>query len=465
MDPRFDLLPASMKSAIEGLQELHNTPDSMAIVCVLGVANLATSRLYNIDSGKYGVRPTSLFLLNLAPTGGRKSTNFREVTEGLRRFEEIAQQQLINEPVRYSIDEKRYKAKLKEYERELLEDEFATPTVPTPPRPVETTDYQLTTGTRNGIIAALQSQCFAGLLSSEAGEFFSGHSFKDQKSAVELVAFLTNLWDGQRVKKQTGMETITLSNKRLSMAFLLQEEVFQDIMNTPVFSEQGFMHRLLITQSHKYDKREWSLDPAVAEREEQSRSKLSAFNDTVFDLMLHPHRQITGRHFELDPEIMTLNSDAQQVLVDFYNATITHSESVLKNYAGFGERLHEHALRLAATIAGYERSSTVSKSHAECAVSLMDYFIEQRRRLEIGVLDRDPTRSTGSRRLYEWMVEKGFSGTKRKLSQFGPTWFVKLNSDQKDEILGDLLAEEWAIAETVTARNGRKTTVFSINRD
>ena len=74
MNEKFSRLPQSMQDAILGLKELHNTPDSMAIVCVLAVANMATARLYNIDSGKYGIRPTSLFLVNLASTGASSNT-------------------------------------------------------------------------------------------------------------------------------------------------------------------------------------------------------------------------------------------------------------------------------------------------------------------------------------------------------------------------------------------------------
>ena len=43
MDKRFELLPELMKAAISCLQQLHNTPDALAMPAVLGVANLAAS--------------------------------------------------------------------------------------------------------------------------------------------------------------------------------------------------------------------------------------------------------------------------------------------------------------------------------------------------------------------------------------------------------------------------------------
>lgn len=461
MDKRFNLLPKEMKDAISGLKELHNTPDSMAIVCVLSVANMAAARLYNVESYKYGPRPINEFFVNLAGTGARKSTNFRELTFGISQYEELRQDELKNESVRYALDEKRYKKKLKEYEASLDDENGVPLPIPNPPKAIETAEYQVQTGTRNGIMNILKSQSFAGLLSSEAGEFFSSHSFKDKNSAVELAAFLTLLWDGSPVKKQTGMESMVLKNRRMTMSFLLQSEVFQDVMNNSVFSEQGFMHRILITQSGAYKKVEWVDTPEAREREQQAKELIGDFNVRIFNILNRPHRTLPGR-YDLDPIVMESSEDAKALLIKFYNDTLNFDENELRNYAGFAQRLHEHAIRLAATLAAFELSDVIEKHHAECAIQLMNYFVEQRRNLEIGVTNWNQTRSDGANKLLNWIIEKQWTGTKRELNQYGPSWYNKLNVEQKDQILEDLLREEAIMLEEGLAKNGRKVTMFKL---
>ena len=159
---------------------------------------------------------------------------------------------------------------------------------------------------------------------------------------------------------------------------------------------------------------------------------------------------------------MNMTEEAKLLLGHYYNATLDHDEQELKHYAGFAQRLHEHAIRIAATIAAYSGSTTVLEEHAACAIQLMDYFTEQRRSLEIGVTDWDQNRSDGANKLLMWWQEKAWVGSRRELTQFGPTWFRKLNTEQKDQILKDLLREEEIVIETVKGKNNREYEQFSL---
>ena len=459
MDERFELLPDSVKQAIQGLKDLHNTPDSMAIVCVLSVMNLAACRYYNVDSARYGIRPINEFFVNLAPTGARKSTNFAEVMTGVKNYEKFKQDALRDETVRYVMEEKIYKKLLKQYEKDV--EEGLSPRVPPRPKPVETARYQLKTGTRNGIIDMLKSQAFLGLFSSEAGEFFSAHSFQQAASAAEMGTFLTGLWDGEHITKQTGMDSALLRQRRVVLSFLLQSEVFEAIMNNALFSEQGLMHRILITQSERSELRDWDISAEAQEADLRARARLTVFNETICTIMMQEPRMSEDGYFELEPETITQSQAALCLLSDYYNASQGRELGELKNFAGFAHRLHEHALRLAATVAAYEGSTSISETHAACGINLVEYFVEQRRRLELGVADFDANRSLGANRLLSWIEEKTWRGTRRDLQQFGPGWYRKLSAPQRNQMLGDLLNDEVLQMQEIKATNGKTMEVFS----
>lgn len=464
MDARFEKLPVEMKDAIEALKELHATPDAMAIQVVLGTANLAAMKMYNVDSMKYGVRPINEFFVCMAPTGAQKSTNYRETLHGVEMYEKYMQDALSNEPTRYALDKKVFAREEATYLK-MKEANDPNARLPKPLKPIETAKYTISKATVNGIVDQLKSQSFVGLFSSEAGEFFNSHSFqggKDNNKAVEMSASLTSMWDAHAIEKLTGMEKVSLKNRRVNMLFLLQAETIQTILNTPIFSEQGFIHRILLTQCDYYPKPDWEFTPESRERERIARSKLTAFHDKISQMMHAPIKMLPNKNFEMDLPTMKQTEQAWMALGAWRNTSKERGIKDLKNFAGFAERLHEHAVRLAATIAAFQGQDTLKLEHALCAIDLMEYYIEQRRRLEIGVADWNPNRSAGANKMREWLEEKSWTGTKRELVQLGPTWYRKLNTDQRDEILADLLRDEVIQIVETLAPNGRKIGVISL---
>jgi DNA replicative helicase MCM subunit Mcm2 (Cdc46/Mcm family) len=246
------------------------------------------------------------------------------------------------------------------------------------------------------------------------------------------------------------------------MLFLLQAETIQTILNTPIFSEQGFIHRILLTQCDYYDKPDWEFTIEAELKRQEAKSKLSAFHSKISKMMHTVVKMLPNKNFEMDLPIMRQTEQAHIILGTWRNTGKNRAIDDLKNYAGFAERLHEHAIRLAATIAAFQGSNMLLEEHALCAIDLMEYYIEQRRRLEIGVSDWNPNRSAGANKLKEWLQEKTWSGSKRELVQFGPTWYRKLNVEQRDEILADLLRDEIIKIEEAIASNGRKVSIISL---
>jgi hypothetical protein len=466
MNEYFKRLPEEMILAMEALKELHATPDAMAIQCVLGTANLAAMKMYNVDSVIYGVRPINEFFINMAPTGAQKSTNYRETAKGIEDFEQFKQDELHDEPTRYALDKKLFVKEEAAYLKAMEVDPL-TAKVPRSLKPIETAKYTISKATTNGIVDQLKSQAFVGLFSSEAGEFFNSHSFqgKDNSKAIEMSASLTSMWDAHAIEKLTGMEKTSLKNRRVSMLFLLQAETIQSMLNTPIFSDQGFIHRMLITQCDYYEKPDWEFTPESRSRAEAARNKMQRFHNRIYDMMQYPLNYKKNKNFELDLPVLRQTDEAHLILGTWRNTTKNISADSLRNYKGFAERLHEHALRLAATICAFRGGDIIKQEDALCARDLMEYYIEQRRSLEVGVSDYNPNRSAGANRMSEWLREQRWTGTLRELTQFGPSWFRKLNKTQRDEIITDLLSDEVIrIEETVNAKN-RRVNLISLVTD
>lgn len=464
MDNRFDRLPDDMKIAIAVLKELHHVPDSMALPVVLGVANLAAHAHYDVDSGKYGVRPISLFLLGMAATGARKTTIFNELMGGIQRFLEEKRDVLKQEKTRFALEEAIYKKDQAKYIKDRENNGlFGNVNIPTPPVPIETSDYKISKATLNGIVDTLKSQSFVGLFSSEGGEFFNSHSFqgKDIAKAVEMSASLTSMWDGTEIVKTTGMDKVKLFDRRVNMLFLLQTETVENFLNNPIFSEQGFVHRILITQTPKYEKKLWDNSAEALRDEEILRNSLKGFHERTYRLISKTLPVQTDRPFELDPRVIRQSEKSMEIYTNFYNSTIDWSDSKLRHYSGFAERLHEHAIRLAGTIAAFKGENEISEETALCSLDLIDYFIEQRLQLELGIQNSNPLQSAGAQKLAEWFQKNStWEGTERELRQ-KIRWYSKLPNTQRTNILQELLGDE-TITVTQKCRHGKEYFVYGV---
>ena len=470
MDKRFDRLPEDMKIAIAVLKELHHVPDSMAMPVVLGVANLAAQAHYDVDSAKYGVKPISLFLVAMAATGARKTTIFNELMPGIERFIKEKRELVKNERFTFEIEQAIYDKEKKKYLKDREENGmFGTVALPVPPTPLETIDYKASKATLNGIIDILKNQSFVGLFSSEGGEFFNGHSFQGGKNdisrAVEMSASLTGMWDGTEIAKTTGMEKIKLFNRRVNMLFLLQTETVENMLNNPIFSEQGFLHRILFTQTPKYEKKLWDDSLEARQAEQIFRDSLKDFHDRIYRLISRQLPVKTDWPFELEPQVIEQTAASRAVYTDFYNSTITWSDGKLKNYTGFAERLHEHAIRIAGTIAAFKGDMQISEDTALCSLDLLDFFIEQRLALETGIQNINPIQTQGANKLEQWFKQHpGWQGSHRELRQAN-RWFNKLGQDQRERLLEELVVDEIITAETTQTPTGHTKTVYAVYAD
>lgn len=467
---KFKFLPPLLSYTMQALKEVNNVPEEMAIQAILGTVNFATQNLYNVDPVFFGGAyiPTTEYFIALAPTAGMKSTIYKMLDHGIKRFEEDEKVRYGNEIQHYKLAHaiwtKEYNKLEKQMKTEDLQDKTRFDALiaslgPEPQRPTNF-KYRLSTGTRNGLIEFLDNVPFGGMSSSEAGEFFNGHSFQDGKNnskGFEMITTLTNLWDGAPIEKVTGVESKSIQNRRFTMLFLLQKAMAKDWLGNKIYSEQGFVHRLLITHTDYWDVPE--LDRSRKPQIQSSQNKLKLFHDRIYELLCQKKSFREDTKLELELPTITMTDEACDKLAQFDNLIKREQTTTYSEWQGFVSRLYEHSVRLAATVAIFEGSTSIELRHAECAVELAFFYLEQRISLDLGAVTKYANQVSVAEKLTSKIIEKIDSGIEIDrdwLNKRSPTYFRDLAKDERQKIIDEIQSRGVVSFKEV---NGKKVAV------
>ena len=465
---RFDCLPKEVKLVIESLKFTHNLPEEMSVQAVLATINFATSAHYNLDPeffGKGVMIPTNGYFIGLSPTGGTKSTIFKTVGKGVERFEEDERIRYQNQYAVYELQHaiwKKQHDKIKnnkdaQSDITWIENEIRL-LGPEPEAPIGST-YTVKTATRNGLIDVLNEVPFARLSSDEGGEFFSGHTMgnKTESNAQEMITTLSDLWSGGRIDRNTGMNRISIANRRFTMFFLLQHQMAKFI-NLPIYSQQGFMHRFLITHTDYWEMPDLDINRLPAIRLEQE--KLEPFHERIYELLKQQKPLKEGTIKELDLPIFKVDEDALDLASQYSNQLKRESRlgQPYEQWQGFTLRTLEHVLRLSANLACFEGKKSIDLKSVTAGVELFNFYLHQRITLEIGVDSRQDDLIQNADKFLTWFnkTDETMEGVlKTFITQRSPRWFQKhLTKNERDRILEELVDRGDILLEMV----GNKTT-------
>lgn len=476
---KFDELPAfcehlpfEFKNAMIALKLLHNTPYEFSLSVLLGMANTCVQHLYDVDSYKYGIRPISLYIMIILGTGGSKSTILNELKGPLNDFQKHMWEALKNEDARYMTDLKLYKKKIAQYEKD--KDDGLNPNFPEKPSPAETANYINSKFTVNGIIDTLKSQGFASIITAEAGEFFTSHAFQggkqDNNRAIEMTSSLTKTWDADPLSKVISDERVLLLCRRVNALWMVQEGVIRPVLNNKTFQEQGFIHRILISQIDVFDKPDMSFDNDTLQIEEFARNGLKRYLDKLSILLDIRPTMMADRHFELDPKVITSTHDARVCIADFYNSCkdIGKIGNELEQYEGFSNRLHEHTIRIAATLAAFNNNEKIeiTISEAKASIDIMKMFIKHRSNLELGITDTRPELTQGAKAVELWFKNNTDKCvTSAELGRSSVKSLRDISAEQRENILSELLKNNIINAIEQKSINGRVMTKYRFNME
>lgn len=446
---KFKHLPEEMQHAIRALQELYGTPEEFAITFMLGIVNSAVAPYYNVNSSKYGVRPTALYLMALADTGIGKGTIERELTQwGQRTWLEQEKAKNLEASKDHRMQTAIYDKKYKNWEKQVVAGDIDPINDPAPeaPLPLRQYNYRVEKGTLNGFIELFTARPYLLLQGSEGGEFFNSHSFRDAgDGGTEIMTAFTKLWEGDTLDKNTGIESKSIPNRRMCVNVMMQKDTVLDIMRNKVFRTQGILNRFLFVETGRQKRKEWIPDKDDEDNEIRV-ALVKPFHDRVYEMFRDLPVREGAQAIELQ-ELPTIEStiEARNLMIDqlanrwSYEGHPNFKEDVLVEYAGFRERIHEHGIRIAATIACFNKHDKIKLKDAKCAVELMEFFIEQRDLFETPGVSRNPHILDNAEKLWRWIEGKQWQGTKSNLYK-SVRWFYALGEQDRNDILTELCA-------------------------
>jgi hypothetical protein len=449
---RFKKLPDEMAQAVKGLNEIYGTPEEFGITFMLGIVNSAVAPYYKVESYKYGSRSTVLYLLGLADTGIGKGTIERELTEHGQRIW-LDQQADRNVEIKrdYKTQSAIYKKKHDEWLKGVAADKIDPmdkSLEPKPPTPLELHDHKLEKGTTNGFLELFKTRSFLILQGSEGGEFFNSHSLKDANSTIEMSAAMTKLWEGDDLDKNTAIDSFRLRDRVLTINLMTQKDTVLDILRNPILKKQGILNRFLWAETGRVDGKEWLDTKEEEERIQHIRdTMIKPFHDRVYNMYKSDFKYKDDKFdtLRLEKEVIESTKDAKALLIDqLYNryrfpGHPQYDGSILTDYPGFSERIHENGIRIAATIARFRGHAKIELNDAECAVELMEFYIQQREQFEIPGFTRDPETLENANRIWDWIQRKQWSGHIGDLYN-RVRWFKSIGREDRERILGELVA-------------------------
>jgi DNA replicative helicase MCM subunit Mcm2 (Cdc46/Mcm family) len=165
-------------------------------------------------------------------------------------------------------------------------------------------------------------------------------------------------------------------------------------------------------------------------------------------------------HRQLQPNVMTTDADAATVLIQFGN-TMRHDR--YDQIRGFANRAGEQAMRVAVTMAAFRMHETVELEDAELAVALMEWFVEHRMALDIGLNVVNPEIARGAEELKRYMDRLNLDRiTSARLKQVGPKVLRDMNAKQFEQVIAEGRINGWFDAAASRSKNGRA--IFEISK-
>ncbi|AZL16321.1 YfjI family protein [Rickettsiales endosymbiont of Stachyamoeba lipophora] len=226
-----------------------------------------------------------------------------------------------------------------------------------------------------------------GIFSSEGGQFISGHAMNEENK-IKTAAGLSSLWDRQSAKRIRSSEDITiLSNKRVNLNLMVQPLIATKLLSDNVLKDQGFLSRILFTYPKSTAGTRFNKIPKTT-----SIEAITNFRNRIKSILTTPLPIKSGTMNELEPEVMKLSEDAKRLFFSFSDhiESLIAPDKELENIKGFANKLPEHAVRIACTIAAFENIDTLELSYEylKVGIEIATYYAQELLRLfEEGVTD------------------------------------------------------------------------------
>jgi hypothetical protein len=187
---------------------------------------------------------------------------------------------------------------------------------------------------------------FRVFISDEGGHLFGGHAM-NKENLLKMITGLSILYDkGNADKFRRNDGANKLRGRRVNLCQLMQPIVAQEIISDRMFQQQGFLARTLICRAESsvkvYQQINLSADPAMKRYWQRCRH------------LLRKEVALFGKQKnEVRPKRLKLSAEAKAVYIKFHDEIQIGLAPNGRLYPvkSFAAKAHDHALRIAATLA------------------------------------------------------------------------------------------------------------------
>jgi len=401
-------LPADLQALVKEIQQYYQAPVPMIATCALSILSSAGQALADVDIDGTLSKPLSLFTLIVAESGERKSEIDKVLSKPLHEWERQQLEDRADEIKAARAAHKAWEAAKRGIEKRIetlaskgqdyseAEDKLAELEANPPPAPL-IPDLIMQDQTPEGMAKALKRYPSICLLSSEAAVVLGGHGM-GKDSASRNQGMMNDLWSGQPIKiTRAAAESFSLHGRRLSAGLAVQQSVLSAFAKDGAARGIGFFARFLITQPDSTKGTRFYKAPSEWRH-------LSAWRDRIHALLNTP-LQIDPDN-ALQPELLQLHPDAQQLWIEGYNA-IERELGAFGEFADVGDvasKSADNAARIAGLLHLYQHGlvGRVTADEMRCGLALALWHLNESKRYFTKAKTDEKTLLAA--RLEQWLI-------------------------------------------------------------
>jgi hypothetical protein len=400
MDALGDLLGPAAKRCHQIIQ----SPDSICGFSFLASLNLAVQAHVDVEiDGR--ISPASLYFADVAESGDRKTATDDVALAPHNAWQQMQQEAYSREYRHFKTSNDVYKEQFNAISKKQLDDVQRRDAVDRLTEPVEPL-YPLivcSEPTYEGLAKQLATGFPSmGLFSNEGGRFLGGNAM-NKENMLKTAAGLSGLHDsGKFDRVRSGDGASVHYGKRLAMHLMIQPNLAPLLLANRLLIGQGLISRILVAAPERTEKKYIAIN--LLEEPE-----IIAYSKVVTALLNLPLPLKFNTRNTLAPCRITPNPAAKEAYVRFHDsiqAKLRDGEQ-LASIRGFGNKAHDHAARVASTLARGANIETpyFDLEDFERAVIIVNFAISELMRII------DASNVSGllldAQRLFDWLLVRG----------------------------------------------------------
>jgi hypothetical protein len=396
-----DALGSLLHPAALAIHDRRAAPKAICGQSVLAAATLAVQGHANVELPTGDLKPLSAYFVSVAATGERKSAVDQDALGPIRKREAALREVWVSECAQYDNDKDAWNVLHKlAIKMAATGDPLLLAALGQQPLPPLEPILTCPDPTYEGLCKLLENgQPSIGIFTSEGGQFIGGHGMTDAK--VRTSSGLSALWDGGPIKRiRAGHDPIVLPDRRVTMHLMAQPEVAAIWLGDSLLAGQGLMSRMLLTAPDAASGTRMWREPSTA-----SNAALEVYGARLLEILQRPLPLVEGTRNELAPRTIALSPDARKQWITFHDYVEERLGAAgdFETVRGLGNKLPEHAARIAAVLAlvGDIEASEVAPADMGAGIAVARHYAAEAKRL-FGA-GRIPTDLRDAQRLLTWL--------------------------------------------------------------